>query len=101
MVIEEFYKTFGINKKCCCHTIKFSDCVLSPNDCEYYIYPKITDRILLELICIFSNYGLVTVAKEQDIESLKRSIIKNCIQIEEVLPIEFKHQVQALFRGEE
>ena len=44
---------------------------------EMVIYPKITDRKLLEMICILSAYNYIFEdLKADDIEQLKEEIIK-------------------------
>lgn len=63
-------------------------------------YPQITDRILLELICILSQlqgrindyYRII----HSDYEGLKTQILGDCICEEEFI----KQQVQALFKEE-
>jgi hypothetical protein len=65
------------------------------NDCVYwgeYHYPQITDRILLELICIICPYGAVLA---RDVEYLKQQTLENCIKLYE--QIDIKQQIQALF----
>ena len=46
---QEFMKTFGIEKR------KHAFLLQEPNGSKEY-YPKITDRVLLELICICTYY---------------------------------------------
>lgn len=65
------------------------------NDCVYwgeYHYPQITDRILLELICIIGAIFICT----QDKETLKEHILVQCM----VNNKDIKPQVQALFKEE-
>ena len=54
---KTFFDTFGIEPKQTCKVtstcnnyVNYNDC----NGCNSYKYPQISDRILLELICIIS-----------------------------------------------
>ena len=70
---------------------------------DYHIneYPQITDRILLELICIcnstyingYTNYFMATGKTK---EELKEEILKKCIALSK----DIKHQVRTLFEEE-
>lgn len=117
---EEFFKTFGIEiqEKSYCSkgycirkpsAIKFSDCKICRN-CEkghFYIVPEITDRILLELICILSQDGVVQFTKTEDIKTLKSDFLKTCIDYIslEVVKTDVRNQfvkkVHNLFGGKE
>ena len=67
------------------------------------IYPEITDRILLELMCIFNQaqkrvYSSIDIL-ESDIDSLKNSVLKWSIWLNKAYKKGyFKQQVQALFK---
>lgn len=61
-------------------------------------YPQITDRILLELICIVHNSYMVT---GDSIEVLKRRALKACMKFKDekgTTDQTIKQQVQALFK---
>ena len=73
--------------------------------CAYQrdVYPQITDRILLELICIHNTY-IETNFYSLDYESLKKEILKDLINEQELrelkndyVPDDMKHQVYTLF----
>ena len=61
-------------------------------------YPEITDRILLELICIMSSFGCghhhCYRLWADNVKELKENILKDCVQSQQ----EIKHQVQKLFK---
>lgn len=60
-----------------------------------YTYPRITDRILLELICIAHTSPVITFTSI-DIKNLKEEVLLvlcNCINHRDI-----KHQVQTLFK---
>lgn len=69
-------------------------------------YPEITDRRLLELICI---YPYVFICNPKNIEEFRTEILKRIIEIfnqsllhqDEELAIKIRHQVQQLFKEEE
>lgn len=87
---KQFFDTFGIEPK-----PLFSTKNGYTND--HYIYPEITDRILLELICILSKYqkdvGSLLEICETDKNSIKEEILDMLIFRDTAL----KKQVQALF----
>lgn len=113
---KRFFDTFGIEPKelifrtmncaCGCHDCK---------NCEKYknkfskTYPQITDRILLELICIINQSDAYLHGEEYDFEAvnykdLKEEVIAKCKRLadknafSEVTGEHIKHQVQALFK---
>lgn len=107
---EKFYKTFGIEPfTCCdegCKTIGFA------KNCEVCFYnkrqfPKITYRILLELICILTKYRMKEYEfykiKTSSTKILKNYILEDCIDmiryLNELDKKEYKQQVQSLFEG--
>ena len=66
---KTFFDTFGIEPKCVKRTLKLAMPEYNENDLPkdlrqfissqaqvYHVYPQITDRILLELICIANKY---------------------------------------------
>ena len=99
---EKFFKTFGIETRCieknptyCCD---YEDC----NKCRGLGYPQITDRILLELICILNDFSDFCI-EEICYECLKEEILCKCIEWLDcaIKHDEFKAQVQSLFKGGE
>ena len=64
-------------------------------------YPQITDRQYLELICIISNYCQTKLQCDYqlysvNIDELRKEVLRDCMEHSE----HFKHQVQAIFKGE-
>ena len=99
---EKFYKTFEIEKKCNRKTLKFCVGNLDCNTCKSPFYPKITDRILLELICIYNStytngYTNYSLLNERNVEKLKEQILKNCLIVKD----DIKPKIQKLFEGSE
>ena len=106
---KQFFDTFGIepkdNFKGCENGITFYTygCnIPSCKGCSKEIrgkeYPQISDRILLELICIISSNPISVLFEPmlgefKEIELLKKSILLTCIANEDVI----KHQVRTLF----
>ena len=71
---KQFFDTFGIEKR---KTNKIY--IPSTSECIAYDleYPQITDRILLELICIVLNtFQTFEVYRIMEIDSLKEKILK-------------------------
>ena len=117
--LQKKYKTFDeyLNINCvegdsgaCFSTCEFA------YDCSEY--PEITDRVLLELICILSRYnmgmfdhiGAITIKPYEiyacNIKELKEKVLQDAIiKIQELRNVEwqslFKHQIQQLFKGGE
>ena len=98
---KQFFDTFGIepigcnDNKNCTGTL---DCI---TQCPNAKYPEITDRILLELICILSESPIsisfdVLMLGASDVEKLKGYILLACIGFAK----DIKHQVQSLFKEE-
>ena len=74
---------------------------------EIKFYPQITDRILLELICILlsNNSPYMFKLGDWDVEKLKDAVLTMCIKLPDFLEWEntseyFKHQVRKLFKEE-
>lgn len=91
---QEFFKAFGIEPKC-----KRGDIVCSRSvnngciTCEDNTHPEITNRILLELICIaYKTQGI-----ELTIKDVKNEVLYNCIKYKD----DIKLQIQSLFKEEE
>ena len=105
MNIEEFYKTFGIKERDLYGCGWQADCPYGDLDCKecpYYEkyateYPPITDRILLELICLHSTWTLPRLCAT-NIEALKRQVLRDLI-CEDCDKL--RGQVQKLFEGAE
>lgn len=94
---EQFFKVFGVEKKCQCKNfINYADCFRIPTECKEYNYPEITDRILLKLIC--KVYCLMFSIQGSSIELLKEDILKEFIYWQEDVD---KSEIQQLFEGEE
>jgi len=103
---RQFFDTFGIEPRHKCTDGALEPCDEQCNYCGYYElrYPQITDRILLELICIHNTY-LETYFYGLEYESLRKEILKDLINEQESRELEtyyvsddMKHQVQALFK---
>lgn len=108
---KQFFDTFGIeprdNFKGCKSGITFytygcnmPSCKGCSKEIREKEYPQITDRILLELICILSKskafYSNFYKIQDVNIEQLKEQVLTNCIS----KSIYFKHQVRKLFEEE-
>ena len=95
----QFFKTFGIEPITYCKHFKYvkskCDKLNSESGCtdcigKYSDYPKITDRVLLELICIaYSAHDI-----DLTIEEIKENILQDLIKSKD----EVKHQIQQLFK---
>ena len=87
---KTFFDTFGIKEK----ELEYPD--------NFTYYPEITDRILLELICLLNNYGK-NDTWAISVENLKDCILMNCIKVikekdlKEMSLNNFKQQVRTLF----
>lgn len=81
---KQFFDTFGINKR-----IEFETCHAIDSSYTYSTaikrYPQITDRILLELICILSRWHLDEREPYEitsiNIDQLKNQILSNSLYI--------------------
>ena len=110
---KTFFDTLGIPQLCCKKYItnctKYGECEECVNyDKDFSTYPQITDRILLELICIINQMDLYFYdelycftafnykdLKEEVISKRKRLADKNALS--EVTGEHIKHQVRTLF----
>ena len=111
---QEFFKTFGIEKiNKGCDEYYYVPEAISCKECEdkycleHLEYPEITAEKFLELICIHNIY-LVTKLYSLEVKDLKDKILQDLIDEKELREIkkdyvndELKHQVRALFGGEE
>lgn len=95
---KQFFEAFGIELRI------MTEPRYSLNS-EYYEvavknYPQITDRILLELICILTAWHLDEREPYEvtgyNMECLKRQILEDCISLQYIE--KFKNKVQALFK---
>lgn len=91
---QEFFKVFGVEKNNDnCPMLDKSNCIFVPSECNYYQYPKITDRILLKLIC--KAYCLMFSIQGSSIELLKENVLKEFIYWQEDVD---KSEIQQLFK---
>lgn len=93
---EKFYKVFGIEpiEKPSFGDIECDECIHEDCDnCGWAIYPKITDRILLELICVLGTIHLNIILKGKTIKEIKEFVLNDCIIYESFIG----QQVKALF----
>ena len=101
---KQFFDTFGIEPKCQNTFINPSKCPFIESreccDCVSFEYPQITDRILLELICILTRWHLDEREPYEimsiNIEQLKNQILSNSLYIAK--HAKAKHQVRTLFK---
>ena len=84
---EKFYECFNIKPTR----------NLFPYGEVFYTPRPITDRILLELICIVSGIYPVTINCRENIDELKSFILRFCIRHKDEFDVK---QVQALFEEE-
>ena len=79
---KQFFDTFGIEER----ELDYPD--------NFTYYPEITDRILLELICIAHTSPVITFVS-RDVKSLKEEVLM--VLCNWVNNRSIKQQVQALF----
>ena len=102
----EFFKTFEIEpipiKNYGFWLIKGS--IIENNKGEKVVYPEITDKVLLELICVLNKYQTTTLVKS-NYNELKNEILRECYICHQVwmgckydYAIDYKQQVQRLFK---
>ena len=107
---KTFFDTLGIEQKCQNTFINPSKCPFIESreccDCVSFEYPQISDRILLELICILSEWRQYCdsdyVIKAINIDNLKEDILKDCLYMSNWYEFkkcgkDIKHQVRTLF----
>ena len=95
---KQFFDTFGIEPI----EIPSREYDLDGEICSYYVeYPQITDRILLELICLISQHitYIDTIEKLETVEELKTWILEEVIYQYKHYGTKntIKHQVRTLF----
>ena len=101
---KQFFDTFGIEPKIM-NTAVGQGFYIEHTRVEKY--PQITDHILLELICIVSNYCQTKLQRDYQLYSvntdeLRQEVLKDCMEYC-CKPVDIeciKHQVQALFKEE-
>ena len=98
---KQFFDTFGIEPKIDCEGCgakPFASEQCYQTECVK-VYPQITDRILLELLCILTCWHLDECEPYEitsiNIEQLKNQILSNSLYIAKHLKA--KKRVQALF----
>lgn len=101
---KQFFDTFGIEPIACNDCIECYEANTTPFPwCEKLDYPQITDRILLELICILNDYGASYLCYrfKRNIDDLKKEILTDLIFSligeNNANKKTLKQQVQALF----
>ena len=107
---KTFFDTFGIEPKNistgeCKYKITPEFCESNCLDCKNTIkeitYPQITDRILLELICISKQITMLSdfFMYRPSIEELKNNILENMLNKDlfNFKNKDIKHQVRTLF----
>ena len=95
---KQFFDTFGIEPKYKDYRTKNGkeyECKNPNNRNIRLCYPQITDRHYLELILIYSKTDRLPICYDT-VEHFKEGILECFIEDGE----EFKHQVQAIFKGE-
>lgn len=99
---KQFFDTFGIEPKeyKACDSFPCGNPRVECENCKDYKlykteYPQITNRILLELICILGS----TYICVQDRETLKEHILVQCMN-KQMYSKDIKYQVRTLFEEE-
>ena len=116
---QEFFEAFGIEQKTNgCEEYFYMPDAESCKECEdkpclkHLEYPQITDRKLLEMICIINefismfNWKQIKYISTFEFETLKENILKDLIWIlnnkcNDITAKQLKHQIQQLFKEEE
>ena len=117
-LIKKFFDTFEIepyDRYYNCKTNLEGECKAEKSCCacenseDVYCYPEITDHILLELICILSDWraylGSSYPIKANNILNLKQDILKDFLELFKWYEFKkcekgIKKQIQELFKGE-
>ena len=101
---KQFFEAFGIEPIGCKDNKNCTGTLDCRTQCPNAKYPQITDRILLELICLVNIY-LDEGFWAQNITDLKEEVLNNCLLAVNTTDYgvagyeeSFKHQVQALFK---
>lgn len=97
---KQFFDTFGI-EPIGCKDNKNCTGVLDCTQCPNAKYPQITDRILLELICISKQITMLSdfFMYRPSIEELKNNILENMLNKDlfNFKNKDIKHQIRTLF----
>ena len=102
---EQFFKVFGIEKIECCKHFKYVDSKCDrPDSMERClgcigtnkVYPKITDRVLLEMICIANKNNIEVIG--ETVEEMKNKLLEEMIYWKDDMVYK---QIQQLFKEEE
>ena len=93
---QHFFKVFGIEKRCLypklCKYKGQCECT-----CAHYTYPEITDRKLLEMICILVKTQTSYPINKSNIKDIKDEVLQRCVNLKSYI----KHQIQQLFKEEQ
>ena len=111
---KQFFDTFGIKpiEYTQCTSMGCRDICGDCNNCQFHNiykidYPQITDHILLELICILSEWRTYLhsdyIIKADNVSSLKENVLKDFLELFKWYEFKkcekgTKQQVQALFK---
>ena len=93
---KQFFDMFGIEKR-----VEFETCYALDSSNTYPVavkrYPQISDRILLELICIYLDYRVL--ATQMSVKHLKQTVLQGLIELHEQYnhKIGYYEQVRTLF----
>lgn len=94
---KKFFDTFGIKQKLPCDTSCYIDDGVYCYGCTKG-YPQITERILLELICIDNQENVYKCRPlANNVEELKTYILEEFIRLSELGLFKRTHQVRTLF----
>lgn len=96
---QEFFNVFGIEPKI--YKTDGRDIDDNGDVCSWYIeevYPEITDRKLLEMICILNSICGVncTAYEAKSIEALKEEILIECLALKDEKNLHY--EIQQLFK---
>lgn len=105
---QQFFRVFGIEKKCNRETLKFCVGDLDCNTCKSPFYPKITAEKLLVLLCIvideYNRNGRTFYLDSTNVKELKEEILDalmGCIDATCDLFETEVNQIQQLFKEDE
>lgn len=93
---QEFFKVFGIEKNNNnCPMLDKNNCIFVPSECNYYQYPEITDRKLLEMICIANKANIEVIG--ETVEETKNKLLEEMVYWKD--DVLYK-EIQQLFKEE-
>ena len=91
---QEFFKVFGVEKKCQFKNfINYADCFRIHTECKEYSYPEITDRRLLEMICIANKANIEVIG--ETVEETKNKLLEEMIYWKDDI---IHKEIQQLFK---